>query len=83
MGSLRGEAPYNSQLGGLGARAAALPPGNAGGVWGDVVPPSKINYLRSVSVRFVIYFGSVACALKPYMKPTLVYEPIPPAATPA
>ena len=60
MGSLRGEAPHNSRVGGSG---------------GDAVPPSKINYLMSVSVRFGICFGSVGFALKPYMKPTLLLGP--------
>ena len=46
-----------------------LPPGNAGGVvWGDAVPPSKINYLMSVSVRFGICFGLFRFALKPYSR---------------
>ena len=71
MGSLRGEAPHNSRVVGSGRRAAALPPGNVGRSGGDAVPPSKINYLMSVSVRFGICFGSVGLALKPYMKPTL------------
>ena len=48
-------------------------PGNARGSGGDTVPPSKINYLMSVSVRSGICFGPVGFAFNPYMKPTLVY----------
>ena len=38
------------------------------GSGGETVPPSKINYLRSVSVRSGICFGSVGFACNPYMK---------------
>jgi hypothetical protein len=57
-------------VGGSGRRQPS-PPGNAGGVWGDTVPPSKINYLMSVSVRY--RFGSVGFALEPDVKPTLIW----------
>ena len=71
MGSLRGEAPHNSRVGGSGGGRQPSPPGNAGGVWGEAVPRSKINCLMSVSVRFGICVGSVGFALTPYMRPTL------------
>ena len=76
MRSLRGEAPHNSRVGeGLGGRRQPSPQEMQGGLataWGDAVPPSKINYLMSVSVRLGICFGSVGIALKPNLKPTLV-----------
>jgi len=75
MGNSRGEAPHNSRVGGSAGEGGRPPPQEMqGGSGGDAVPPSKINYLMSVSVRFGICFGSVGFALKPYMKPTLLAE---------
>ena len=63
MGSLRGEAPHNSRVGGAGGReAAALPPqemqGGSGG--GDAVPPVRsimIISCRYRSVRYLFRLG--------------------------
>ena len=74
MRSFRGEALHNSRVGGLEVRAAASPPQEMLVGLGGRSPPSKIIYLMSVSVRFGICFGSAGFALKPYMKPTLIYE---------
>ena len=60
--------------GGLGGGRQPSLAGDAGRGSGGYSPPSKINYLISVSVRFSIRFGSVGVALKPCMKPTLFME---------
>ena len=67
-GEFEGRSPLQLAGGGGGSPPPQDMQGGSGG------PPSKINYLMSVSVRFGICFGSVGFALKPYMKPTLLAE---------
>ena len=64
--SLRGQAPHNSQVGGLGGMAAATPIGNAGEIWGDAVPIVRSYILRRnrfgsvfVSVRLVWHLNPI------------------------
>ena len=57
MGSLRGEAPHNSQVGGSGGEGGSPPPQEMQGGSGGTQSHCNINCLMSVSVRFGIRFG--------------------------